>query len=105
MIKFRVVWSDREICHFLLTFSQEKRLAQEIANLEKDTGFKLRVLAQNYPETPGRIQSWKRQSDLYDLSTCLAFLSHGIFPLLYFKLSLNSSLFCRVGSERFLASG
>lgn len=32
---------------------QERRLAQEIADLEKDTGFKLRVLAQNYPETPG----------------------------------------------------
>lgn len=32
---------------------QEKRLAQEIANIEKDTGFKLRVLAQNYPDTPG----------------------------------------------------
>lgn len=32
---------------------QEKRLAQEIASLEKDTGYKLRVLAQNYPDTPG----------------------------------------------------
>ncbi|KAF5750413.1 thylakoid lumenal 15.0 kDa protein 2 chloroplastic [Tripterygium wilfordii] len=32
---------------------QEKRLAQEISNIENDTGFKLRVLAQNYPETPG----------------------------------------------------
>lgn len=32
---------------------QEKRLAQEIAAIEKDTGFKLRVLAQNYPDTPG----------------------------------------------------
>lgn len=32
---------------------QEKRLAQEIAALENDTGYKLRVLAQNYPDTPG----------------------------------------------------
>ncbi|CAD5334737.1 unnamed protein product [Arabidopsis thaliana] len=36
-----------------LSNGQEKRIAQEIANLEKDTGFKLRVLAQNYPVTPG----------------------------------------------------
>ncbi|KAB5519874.1 hypothetical protein DKX38_024193 [Salix brachista] len=32
---------------------QEKRLAEEISDIEKDTGFKLRVLAQNYPDTPG----------------------------------------------------
>lgn len=36
-----------------LSDGQEKRLAQEIADLEKDTGYKLRVLAQNYPDTPG----------------------------------------------------
>ncbi|XP_058771155.1 thylakoid lumenal 15.0 kDa protein 2, chloroplastic [Vicia villosa] len=36
-----------------LTDGQEKRLAQEISALEKDTGYKLRVLAQNYPVTPG----------------------------------------------------
>eukprot|EP01018_Ginkgo_biloba_P033625 Gb_41290 [translate_table: standard] len=32
---------------------QESRIIEEITKLEKDTGFKLRVLAQNYPETPG----------------------------------------------------
>ncbi|CAL9002283.1 unnamed protein product [Prunus brigantina] len=36
-----------------LSDGQEKRLVQEIDNIEKDTGFKLRVLAQNYPDTPG----------------------------------------------------
>ncbi|PNW72625.1 hypothetical protein CHLRE_15g636050v5 [Chlamydomonas reinhardtii] len=36
-----------------LTPSEEKRIITEVSNLEKDTGFKLRVLAQNYPETPG----------------------------------------------------
>lgn len=33
--------------------TQEKRLSSEVASLERDTGIKLRVLAQNYPETPG----------------------------------------------------
>ncbi|KFK24794.1 hypothetical protein AALP_AA8G025800 [Arabis alpina] len=36
-----------------LSNGQERRLAKEIDDLEKDTGFKLRVLAQNYPVTPG----------------------------------------------------
>lgn len=37
----------------IITSLQEKRLAQEITDIEKDTGYKLRVLAQNYPDTPG----------------------------------------------------
>ncbi|KAI3706727.1 hypothetical protein L6452_24659 [Arctium lappa] len=36
-----------------LSDGQENRLAKEIDSIEKDTGFKLRVLAQNYPDTPG----------------------------------------------------
>jgi len=36
-----------------LTPGEEERVAQKIERLEKDTGYKLRVLAQNYPETPG----------------------------------------------------
>ncbi|KAL6577050.1 hypothetical protein OROMI_011326 [Orobanche minor] len=36
-----------------LSDGQEKRLAQEIASPEKDTGYKLRVLAQNYLDTTG----------------------------------------------------
>jgi len=36
-----------------LTPGQAKRLDKMMANLEKDTGFRLRVLCQNYPNTPG----------------------------------------------------
>ncbi|KAE8792457.1 Thylakoid lumenal 15.0 kDa protein 2, chloroplastic [Hordeum vulgare] len=35
-----------------LSSGQENRIHQEIEDLEKDTGYKLRVLAQNYPDTP-----------------------------------------------------
>lgn len=48
VVTFLQVSSDRVIVDL-----QEQRLVQEISNLEKDTGFKLRVLAQNYPDTPG----------------------------------------------------
>lgn len=37
----------------MLVAPQEKKIQAEVASLERDTGFKLRVLAQNYPETPG----------------------------------------------------
>eukprot|EP00882_Tetradesmus_deserticola_P002462 GHRQ01002623.1.p1 GENE.GHRQ01002623.1~~GHRQ01002623.1.p1 ORF type:complete len:229 (+),score=68.22 GHRQ01002623.1:201-887(+) len=36
-----------------LTPSEEKRIASQVEALELDTGFRLRLLAQNYPETPG----------------------------------------------------
>ena len=34
--------------------AQESRLKTEIEGIEKSTGLKLRFLAQNYPETPGK---------------------------------------------------
>jgi hypothetical protein len=36
-----------------LTPGQAKRVDGMLANLEKDTGFRVRVLCQNYPNTPG----------------------------------------------------
>lgn len=36
-----------------LTDGQEARIKARAEALEEDTGLKLRVLAQNYPETPG----------------------------------------------------
>lgn len=36
-----------------LSDGQERRITEEITDLEKVTGYKLRVLAQNYPDTPG----------------------------------------------------
>jgi hypothetical protein len=36
-----------------LTSGQEKRIIKTLQKLEADTGFKLRVLCQRYPQTPG----------------------------------------------------
>ena len=36
-----------------LTAAERGRLERLISNLERDTGFRLRVLTQQYPETPG----------------------------------------------------
>ncbi|CAI5462012.1 unnamed protein product [Closterium sp. Yama58-4] len=41
-----------DVADFLST-GQEQRLAKDVERLEQDTGYKLRILAQNYPNTPG----------------------------------------------------
>lgn len=53
--------------NWLFICLQEKRLAQEIAAIEKDTGFKLRVLAQNYPDTPGFLFDCHHHRALYHI--------------------------------------
>lgn len=52
--KTHVLENHPRMCTSLL---QESRIQKEIENLEADTGFKLRVLAQSYPETPGEAVS------------------------------------------------
>jgi hypothetical protein len=37
----------------LFPWLQERRIRSRVEALEADTGVKLRVLAQNYPQTPG----------------------------------------------------
>lgn len=46
----------------LIALVQEKKLVAEVANIEADTGVRVRVLAQNYPETPGKLTSSNRVS-------------------------------------------
>ena len=46
---------------------QENRLKSEIAAIEKDTGLKLRLLCQNYPQTPGMLPAARQP-----ISSCRA---------------------------------
>lgn len=48
-----------------LTEGEEARIKSRVEKLESDTGVRLRVLAQNYPETPGLAikDYWKVDED------------------------------------------
>ena len=58
MISFETHWFSNNnlrpppIARYL-TKSEVSKLTAEVNNLQKDTGWKLRVLAQAYPQTPG----------------------------------------------------
>ena len=47
-----------------LTPGQAKRLDKMMANLEKDTGFRLKLLCQNYPNTPGKLRFEENGHDI-----------------------------------------
>jgi hypothetical protein len=52
MLSCTVLWC--RVLTACATVEQEKRLRAEVEHLEEDTGIKLRVLCQNYPQTPGK---------------------------------------------------
>lgn len=58
---------------------QENRIAQEIAAIEKDTGFKLRVLAQNYPDTPGTYTDFLFTFGIYESHLSTTILCSNLF--------------------------
>ena len=67
-------------------------MKQQIANLEADTGYRLRVLAQNYPETPGLAirDYWKVDGD-----TIVFVADPGFGDILNFNVGGNVDLTVR----------
>lgn len=53
----KIMLGFHECCKVLILYLwlwyQQDRIKDAVASLEQDTGYKLRVLAQNYPNTPG----------------------------------------------------
>lgn len=72
-----------------LTDGEERRIKTEIQSLERDKGVKLRVLAQNYPNTPGLAikDFWKVDAD-----TVVFVADPGLGNILNFNVGENVDL-------------
>ena len=57
----------------MMTAGQAKKMDEKLGKLQKDTGYKVRVLTQAYPETPGwrsrTIGGWTTTASWYASST------------------------------------
>eukprot|EP00249_Psilotum_nudum_P003253 c16645_g1_i2 orf=307-969(-) len=68
-----------------LSAGQEQRLKKELLDLEEVTGIKLRVLAQNYPDTPGNFLNFNVGAAV-DMNVPVSFWTHlaGIYGTTFY---------------------
>ena len=83
-----------------LTKGQEKRLDGLLSKLEKDTGYRVRVLCQAYPRTPGLAirDYWDLGKEVRD--SCMTWYPHLYINRMHLLIAVFSTLRTYVGSER-----